>query len=499
MDLVTLLEMASAGHGDRIAVGGARPVTTVELADLAWRVATSVRLAGAERLALLDVTSVAFPVALFGAACAGVPFVPLNYRLAASRLEALVDRLEPALVVHGANNHVVGRTGPSVATDVWLDGLSSLEPVDVLPADPNAVAVLLFTSGTTAEPKAAVLRHRHLASYVIQSVEFGGAGEEEASLLSLPPYHIAGVANVITSIYAGRRIVPLPDFTARGWLETAAAESITHAVVVPTMLARIVDEMEADPSLRVPTLRSLAYGGAAMPHGVIERALELFDDVDFVNAYGLTETSSTIAVLGPDDHRAAKKGDPVARARLSSCGKPLPGIEVEIRDEDGAPMPMGTHGNVWVRGEQVSGEYDGLASPLDAQGWFPARDIGWLDAEGYLYLGGRTDDVIIRGGENIAPIEIEEVLLRHPAVAECAVFGVADDQWGERIAAVVVLRDEMDVEVEELQAHVRGELRSSKTPDLVEFRTELPYTETGKLLRRVLHAELTGHPTADTL
>ena len=497
MDLVTLLEMAAAGHGDRIAVGGARPVTTAELADLSARAAASVRKVGADRLALLDVTSVAFPVALFGAACAGVPFAPLNYRLAASRLEALVDRLEPALVVHGTT-HVAGRTGPSAATGAWLDSLAALEPVDVLPADPDAVAVLLFTSGTTAEPKAAVLRHRHLASYVIQSVEFGGAGEEEASLLSLPPYHIAGVANVITSIYAGRRIVPLPDFTARGWLETAAAESITHAVVVPTMLARIVDEMEADPSLRVPSLRSLAYGGAAMPSGVIERALELFDDVDFVNAYGLTETSSTIAVLGPDDHRAAKKGDAVALTRLSSCGKPLPGIEVQIRDEDGTALPRGKHGNVWVRGEQVSGEYDGLASPLDAQGWFPARDIGWLDAEGYLYLGGRTDDVIIRGGENIAPIEIEEVLLRHPAVAECAVFGVADDQWGERIAAVVVLRDGTTVEVEELRSHVRGELRSSKTPDLVEFRTELPYTETGKLLRRVLHAEITGQLTADT-
>ena len=189
----------------------------------------------------------------------------------------------------------------------------------------------------------------------------------------------------------------------------------------------------------VPTLKSLAYGGAKMPIPVLERAIRLFPGVDFVNAYGLTETSSTIAVLGPDDHRAALHGDPVARARLGSAGRLLPGIEVEIRGPDGA-LPTGTAGDIYVRGDQVSGEYRGAGSVLDGNGWFATRDRGWVDEDGYLFVEGRTDDTIIRGGENIAPAEIEDVLLEHSAVVEAAVVGVPDEHWGQEIAAAVVLR-----------------------------------------------------------
>ncbi len=184
--------------------------------------------------------------------------------------------------------------------------------------------------------------------------------------------------------------------------------------------------------------------------------MDLLPQVDFTNAYGLTETSSTIALLGPDDHRAARAAsDPAVRARLGSVGRALPTVEIAIRDEDGTPMPSGEAGLVFVRGDQVAGEYHGLGSLLDAEGWFPTRDRGWLDDDGYLFLDGRADDVIVRGGENISPGEIEAVLADHPDVRDVAVVAVPDDQWGEAVAAVVVLAPGSTVTARDLQALVR--------------------------------------------
>ena len=210
-----------------------------------------------------------------------------------------------------------------------------------------------------------------------------------------------------------------------------------------------------------------------------------------MNAYGLTETSSTIALLGPEDHDAAFAGDPVAKVRLSSVGKVLPGIEVEVRDEDGTLLAVGEPGLVFLRGEQVSGEYES-GSVVDAEGWFPTKDRGWIDQDDYLFIEGRADDTIIRGGENIAPAEIEDVLRRHEAIADAAVVGIPDDEWGQQIAAVVVMKPGVSVSVDELHDYCQLHLRSSKTPYRIEFRDELPHTPTGKLLRREVLADLLG-------
>jgi acyl-CoA synthetase (AMP-forming)/AMP-acid ligase II len=214
--------------------------------------------------------------------------------------------------------------------------------------------------------------------------------------------------------------------------------------------------------------------------------LNVFPETGFVNAYGLTETASSIAVLGPGDHRQAwASDDPVVRDRLGSVGRALPGVEFQVRDDDGGPLPADETGLVFVRGDQISGEY-GTRSVLDAEGWFATRDRGRLDAEGFLFIEGRADDTIIRGGENIAPAEIEDVLLAHPGIVEAAVLGVPDVEWGQRLVAVVV----GEGDPAEIQAWVRERLRSSKTPDTIVFRAELPKTDTGKLLRRTLLAEL---------
>jgi acyl-CoA synthetase (AMP-forming)/AMP-acid ligase II len=227
-----------------------------------------------------------------------------------------------------------------------------------------------------------------------------------------------------------------------------------------------------------------------MPVPVIQRAMEMLPHCGFVNAYGLTETSSTIAVLGPDDHRVAfASDDDHVRARLGSVGRPLPTLELEIRDPDGRLVAQGETGEIYVRGDQIAGEYDGR-SALTHDGWFPTNDGGRLDVDGFLYVEGRLDDVIVRGGENMSPGEIEDVLVLHPCVADVAVTGVPDDEWGEVVAAAVVLEPGTNASETDLQEWVRTHLRSSRVPVIVDMRTELPYNETGKLLRRVLREEL---------
>jgi acyl-CoA synthetase (AMP-forming)/AMP-acid ligase II len=276
-------------------------------------------------------------------------------------------------------------------------------------------------------------------------------------------------------------------------LELATTERITHAFVVPTMLARIVHLLDADPSARPPALRHLAYGGARMPAPILARALDLLPDTGFVNAYGLTETSSTVSVLGPDDHRAAaSSGDPTIHARLASAGRPVPGIEVKIVDADGAELEPGVVGEIALRGAQVSGEYMGRGSQQDAEGWLRTGDQGRLDADGFLFVDGRGDDTIIRGGENLAPAEIEDALLSHRAVAAAAVVGVPDEEWGERVVAMVSLRVGTSAEEAELRSFVHDRLGTMKTPESIAIRDDLPHTATGKILRRQVRAELAG-------
>jgi acyl-CoA synthetase (AMP-forming)/AMP-acid ligase II len=326
-------------------------------------------------------------------------------------------------------------------------------------------------------------------AYLLGSVEFGSADESEAVLVSVPPYHVAGIANMLSNLFSGRRLVYLASFSAHEWLSRVAEEKVTHAMVVPTMLARIVERLDGE-VMTSSTLRTLSYGGAKVAERVIRQALEAFPNTGFVNAYGLTETASTIAVLGPDDHReAVSSSDPNIQRRLSSVGQVLPMIEIEIRDEHEQVVAAGESGLIYLRGDQVSGEYAGV-SLLDGDGWFCTRDQGSIDVDGYLYIEGRVDDTIIRGGENIAPAEIESVLLAQPGVAEACVVGLPDDEWGQRIVAVVVCNEGDVIDPKALQDSVRGVLRGSKTPEEIIIRDSLPHTETGKMLRRVVLSEL---------
>ena len=488
MHLSLILDMAADALGDRPAVTA--PDGTITYAELRERADTLAGTLAGERAVQLGLNSLAVPITLFAAARAGAAFTPLNYRLADPDLVRIATRAAPAAAV--IDHDMVARLAPVEGLTVLeTEALGDVAATDFVPDfDTDNVAILLFTSGTTGEPKAAVLRHRHVTSYVMGTLEFAAAGEEEAALVTVPPYHIAGISAVVSSTYVGRRIVYLPAFDPQAWVDTAASEAITHAMVVPTMLGRILDVMEADKTA-LPTLRHLSYGGGKMPVAVIERALALLPQVNFVNAYGLTETSSTIAVLTPEDHRdAIASDDPAVRRRLGSVGRPSEAIELTIRDPFGEELPAGEHGEIWVRGEQVSGEYIGREGGGE---WFATRDGGFLDDDGFLFIEGRLDDVIVRGGENISPGEIEDVLREHPAVDDVAVYAIPSEEWGEDIGASVVLLG--DVDADELREWVRSRLRSTRVPALIDVRAELPYNETGKLLRRVLKAEVAAAQT----
>jgi acyl-CoA synthetase (AMP-forming)/AMP-acid ligase II len=490
MNIALLLEMAAEAAPTRIGlVCDGKRWSYGELLAAARGAAELIEASGASHVALLDESSEAAVVALFGAGLAGVPYCPLNYRLADADLAGLLDRIAPALIVgdtarvgklSGDKGHVVHPRADFVGS-AQAAAVAEGREYD----DGAGVAVQLFTSGTTAAPKAAILRHSNLMSYILGTVEFAGADEEDAALVCVPPYHIAGISALMSSIYAQRRIVMLPAFAPEAWLTLAETERVTNAFVVPTMLSRIIETIDKGHAADIGTLRSISYGGGKMPHEIISRALELFPETGFTNAYGLTETSSTVALLGPDEHREAHRSDdPKARARLASVGQPLPTVEIEIRDEDGKCCAPGEAGEIYVRGDQVSGEYK-EKSALDAEGWFPTRDAGYIDEEGYLFLSGRADDVIVRGGENMSPGEIEDVLLTHPDIADACAVAIPSIEWGEAVGIAVVVREGHARPAEaELKELIRARLRSSRVPDKVLYADQLPYNEMGKLLRR---------------
>ena len=501
MSISLLLEMAESAKPAKLAVvEGEHRITVGELSDLVKRGAGLLKASRADHVAYVGVGGLMLPLLIFAAAGAGIPFTPINYRLSADGVRTLINRLpNPVVVVDARYRDMVADPLESVIDSArFVADAAVARPGVVLP-DPDSAAVVLFTSGTTSQPKAVELSHNNLTSYVTGTVEFDSASAEDAALICVPPYHIAGVGAALSNLYAGRKMVYLTNFDAQEWVRLVEAENITTATVVPTMLSRIVDALEGGRA-RLPSLRNLAYGGSKVGIPLVRKAMDLLPHVGFVNAYGLTETSSTIAVLTPEDHRTAyqaarRGGDPAVARRLGSVGRAVPGVEVQVRDGLGNVAARGITGELFVRGEQVSGRYAGVGSVLDTEGWFATRDVAMLDAEGYLFIGGRSDDTIIRGGENVAPAEIEDVLIEHPDVREVAVVGVDDPQWGQAIVAVVVATEGCNPDPAELRAYVRDQLRGPRTPDRVVFRHQLPTSATGKILRRQIVDELRSAAT----
>ena len=487
MSISLLLEMAVSSNPDRTAVvSGNTRLTTQQLSDLADGGAGVIAGSNANHVVYVGTGGAMLPLLIFASARAGLAFTPINYRLSADGIQALIRRLpEPLVVVDSRYRDMVADVGLyAIDSDEFLAAAGDAEPAAEF-ADPDAVAIVLFTSGTTSQPKAVELTHNNLTSYITGSVEFDSAEPTDAALICVPPYHIAGVSAALSNLYAGRKIVYLPTFDPQEWVRLVNAEHVTTATVVPTMLDRIVTALEGGDH-DLPSLRNLAYGGSKVGLPLVRRALELLPEVGFVNAYGLTETSSTIC--GADPGGSSGGARRVGRRGRQAVGfgrSAVPGIEVQIRDENGTVLGPGETGELFVRGAQVSGRYAGIGSVLDAEGWFPTRDVATFDEDGYLFIGGRCDDTIIRGGENIAPAEVEDVLVEHADVRDVVVVGVEDREWGQAIVAVIVPKVGTAPTAEEMR-------------DLSAKAAGFPYAGPGRISRRIAdHADRQGAAPRD--
>lgn len=460
------------------------------------------------RVAALHTNCHQYIEAYYATAMLGGVFIPVNYRAKRPEIEYMLKTAETKVLFVGARylehidavrgsltalTHIIGFDG-SRADMPSYESLIETGPVheEEADVDDEDISILMYTSGTTSLPKGVMLRYGDFTAYVTANVELADGTPRGTALLCAPLYHIAGATNMMTTVWTGRKLVVMPQFEAQAWLDLVERERVTHAFVVPTMLKHILDAGVAQRDLS--SLEVLAYGGAPMPFPVIRRAIEqLPRTVGFVNAFGQTETTSTLTVLGPEDHRLDGSPEEVERSlrRLTSIGRPLPDVEVRIIGDADEVLAVGVVGEIEVRTARAMKGYAGAVdSPFRDDGWLPTKDMGWIDPDGYLYVAGRKDDMIIRGGENIAPAEIESVLLSHPAVDEAAVFGIADVEWGQRVAACIVLRPGSALEEEEVGAFCRARLASFKKPEVVRFLSELPKNPMGKILRRELRSQI---------
>ena len=357
-------------------------------------------------------------------------------------------------------------------------------------ADDEDVTIIMFTAGTTGTPKGVMLSHNSFSSYILANVDPVDMDVAEKNILTVPLHHIAGIQAVMAAIYGGRTLVLQRQFDEEGWMKLVQDEKVDRAMMVPTMLKGLMDHDEFHDH-DLSSLRVITYGAAPMPLEVIKRAIQEFPGASFINAFGQTETASTITRLPPDDH--VLTGTPqeieVKLKRLSSIGKALEDVEVRIAGEDGEPVENGDVGEVVARGARLMKGYwnlDEATADTIRGGWLYTGDLGYMDDDGYIFLAGRAKDFIKRAGEMISPEEVEQVLCSHPAIDEAAIIGVPDLDWGERVRAIVVPKPGKDVDEADVIEYCRQRLASFKKPESVVVVEALPRNTMGKVLKTEL-------------
>ncbi|HUF96729.1 MAG TPA: AMP-binding protein [Ilumatobacter sp.] len=508
MNLASLVDIPSLIAPDAPAIAGPAAADYLQLRAAVGRGATLLSGLGVDagdRVALFATNSVEYIEALFAIASVGAVAVPMNSRALDREVAHLIgDSGAKVVLTETRYLDLIEANRPDALDHVvlldteWSDRLAgSDEMVEIAMVDDDDLCIVLYTSGTTSLPKGVMLSHGALTDYVMGRSEPADGEDHGRMLLSAPLYHIAGITSMLGALYAGRTVVVMPQFDADAWLDTLERERVTHSFLVPTMLARLIESPRMA-TTDLSSLESITYGAAPMPPSVIRRALAQFPPtVAFSQSYGQTETNSTVTVLTPEDHRLTGTFEEISlkEERLASVGRAVDDVDLRIVGTDGAVLGVGEIGEVQLRSDRQMAGYWGsgssrTAEAIDEAGWIHTGDMGLLDSDGYLFLGGRAGDQIIRGGENIAPEEVEAVLYDHPDVIEAGVVGVPDEQWGERVMAAVVLRAGSTVAVDDIVDHCRGRLAGFKRPDLIVFTDHLPRTSTGKLLRRDLPALL---------
>ncbi|HTK66676.1 MAG TPA: long-chain-fatty-acid--CoA ligase [Pseudonocardia sp.] len=470
-----------------------------ELDERTDRVAAALRAAGVgagDRVALLDRNGPACLEVMFGAAKCGAVYVPVNWRLAAPEIADILTDADPRVLFLGSEyTGSVDRARHGALTVVevdsdsgrpryggWLDGVEPRDP-GVL-AEPNDAALLMYTSGTTGRPKGAVLTQSGLLGRMPGHGRLWSYDESSVNLVAMPLFHIGGTGIALEGIVAGATTVLMRDFDPGGALDLISTYRVTNTLLVPAMIQFMLDS-PACAGVDWSTMRSLVYGAAPISETLLRRAMETMR-CEFVQIYGMTEHSGCAASLPAEAH------DPAARPELlRSCGLPLPWVEVAITDPvTGAQLATGEVGEIRIRSSQVMRGYwnqpEQTAAALTPDGWYRTGDAGYQDAEGYLFIQDRVKDMIISGGENIYPAEIENVLMAHPGVRDIAVIGVPHERWGETPKAVVVAEPGAEPDAGELIAYCRERLAGYKCPTSVDIVDALPRNPSGKVLKFVL-------------
>ncbi|AEG50902.1 o-succinylbenzoate--CoA ligase [Sphingobium chlorophenolicum L-1] len=438
---------------------------------------------------------------LLGSARSDNIFLPLNWRLSVQEMQEIVSLSAPVVLFADETFRdaadALKQSATAPLTLIFLDGDDRPDTdyarwrnshLDLPPVatEPTPEALRLYTSGTTGRPKGVRLTHDNFSAIFRCFPQIGLDYQGGNVLVPLPLFHVAGIAISLNALAGGGTVVLANDANAPTLLDLIVRHKVTDAFLVPAILLSLVQQ----PGLAAQDfsfVQTIAYGAAPISEELLKQASALFG-CDFIQLYGLTETTGTATFLPSAEHDAGK-------GLLRSCGRPSPGVEIRIVDENGALVPTGAVGEIQIRGANVTPGYwndeDATAAAF-CDGWFKTGDAGYFNAEGYLFLHDRIKDMIVTGGENVYPAEVENAIFGHPAVADVAVIGVPDPKWGEAVMAIIVVKPGCEGDPQSIIDWARERIAGYKLPKSVTFRDELPRTPSGKILRRELREAFWG-------
>ena len=505
--IADIIRTHSATKPDAVALSlGDRNVSWTELYERARRVASGLRAAGVEsqdRVAFLDKNGVEHFEVCYGAALGNAVCVDVNWRLAPPEVAFIVnDSAAKVLVVgpdfvpvldaiRGDLEHdplilVIGDHAVHQRYDEWVSGQPDDDPH--APSGMDDVAQQLYSSGTTGRPKGVMISNHNLIGLIPIGGDVWEMTSDSVVLVAMPLFHIGGSGWANVAHYMGARLEILREIDFGELVRLFSTRGVTHSFVVPAVL-QFIQLVPGVADADFSSLEVIVYGASPISEEVLAASIKLFG-CKFFQVYGLTETTGAITHLPPSDHEL----DGSTAHRLRSCGLPGPGVELRIVDvtTDADVVEPEVPGEILVRGQQVMKGYwnnpDATSEVIDADGWFRSGDIGYLDADGYLYIHDRVKDMIVSGGENIYPAEVENVLMSHPAIADVAVIGVPSETWGESPKAIVVLDPQAHADEAGIIAFARQRLATYKCPTSVDFTDTLPRNPSGKILKKDLRA-----------
>jgi acyl-CoA synthetase (AMP-forming)/AMP-acid ligase II len=487
--------------GETALVFEGRAITFAEVDAMASRIANALIASGTktqERIAYLSKNTDHFLPFLFGACKARATLAPFNFRLAAPEIARLIEDSEASMMFVGPD--VVDLVDQAVASlaskprmialgferegyerhDAWIGSAPLDDPR--LEVDPQDDVIQLYTSGTTGLPKGVRLTNRNYLTVFELTAAADGLNYEpgDTVLAAMPFFHVAGVNIALIAMASGARSAILRDAAPQLILDTIGKERVNHGFLAPALIQMLIQAPGIE-SADLSSMKELSYGASPISEDLLKRASARFR-CEFVQVYGMTETSGAVTLLSNAYH------DP-AKGKLRSCGVAWPGVELKILAADGAEVPRGAVGEVVIRSSVVMKGYwnkpDATAAAIP-DGWMRTGDAAYMDEDGYVFIYDRVNDMIVTGGENVYPAEVENALFGHPAIGDAAVIGVPDDTWGEAVKAIVVLKPGAPRDAGDIIAWARARIANFKTPKSVDFVDAIPRNITGKVLRREL-------------